>query len=229
MNGGRRAREYISDLGMIPWALVAACGMPAGTGPAVSRMWVRDPAMRVHYEHHPGRPGGGPPVLLLPGFGAGAFHYKRNLAQIAQQTGSPVYAMDYLGQGGSWPEGAGAGGDHGICYSIDVWIEQTRDFLRAVVLAEHERGDTGVDEPGVLRRSSTGMDLAAAVSGAGRVEGTGRASSAPVPASSSKCEERRSAGPRCEYRGCHVVGNSVGGLIATHVAARDPSLVASLI
>jgi len=92
-------------------------------GSTSPRVWKRR-TQRINYEYHAGTDARAPPVLLLPGFGAGAFHYGRNLREIAAQTGSAVFAMDYLGQGGSWPDGAGAGGDAGIGYSIDFWIEQ---------------------------------------------------------------------------------------------------------
>ena len=46
---------------------------------------------------------GGPPVLLLNGFGVGSFHWHRVMEPLARESGSVCYGMDYLGQGGSWP------------------------------------------------------------------------------------------------------------------------------
>lgn len=72
---------------------------PAATATAETnaRVWNRG-SQRINYEFAPGAVGGAAPVLLLPGFGAGAFHYRRNLREIAAATGSAVFAMDYLGQ-----------------------------------------------------------------------------------------------------------------------------------
>ena len=41
-----------------------------------------------------------PPLLLLPGFGVGAFHYERNIPELAKDY--HVFSLDLLGQGSSW-------------------------------------------------------------------------------------------------------------------------------
>jgi pimeloyl-ACP methyl ester carboxylesterase len=43
-----------------------------------------------------------PPLLLLPGFGVGTFHFERNYDDLAKHF--CVYSIDLLGQGKSWPE-----------------------------------------------------------------------------------------------------------------------------
>lgn len=162
----------VASLSALAVCSAALAGGPAGLAPASARSWRRTASQTVNYElAHASDGAVGAPVLLLPGFGAGAFHWRRNLKQLAHGSGSDVFAMDYLGQGGSWPEGAGAGGDSGLGYSIDVWIEQAEEFAREVVLKEG----------------------------------------------------------RGHHSRCHVVGNSVGGLIGAHLAVRYPELVESLV
>jgi len=46
--------------------------------------------------------GSGPVLLLVHGFGVGGYHFERNFAQLSQ-AGFRVFALDLLGQGGSWP------------------------------------------------------------------------------------------------------------------------------
>ena len=71
-----------------------------------SHVWHR-PALRqaIAYERAapPTASPGKAPVLLLNGFGVGTFHWHRNMAPLAAATGSSVWGVDYLGQGGSWP------------------------------------------------------------------------------------------------------------------------------
>lgn len=51
----------------------------------------------------------GPPILLLHGFGVGAYHYERNIPALAQH--ARVWSIDFLGQG---ERGPGPGGLLGV-------------------------------------------------------------------------------------------------------------------
>ena len=113
---------------------------------------------------------GGDPVLLLNGFGVGFFHWDRNIEPLAQLSGRPIYAMDYLGQGKSWPVGCEDGNsasESGLRYSFDDWVDQTIEFIEAIALG----------------------------------------------------------GNSC----IHLVGNSLGGLMAAVVASQRPDLVRSVV
>lgn len=72
------------------------------------------------------------PLLLLPGFGVGTFHYNRNNAELAKR-GYEVYSVDLLGQGKSWPENGEYPHDEKLCYSIDTWTEQIIYFIEEVI------------------------------------------------------------------------------------------------
>ncbi|KAG1653109.1 hypothetical protein FOA52_009130, partial [Chlamydomonas sp. UWO 241] len=67
----------------------------------------------------------GPPLLLLHGFGVGAYHYERNIAELSKAC--RVYAVDVLGQGSSWPVRAATAED-GLYISVDTWRQQLADF-----------------------------------------------------------------------------------------------------
>ena len=114
----------------------------------------------VHYE----RAGdSGPAVVLLPGFGVGTFHYSNQLEELPRR-GYTCYALDYLGQGRSWPQDA-----TGLQFSVDLWAQQVIDFIEHVVLPQ---------SPGAMP---------------------------------------------------FLAGNSLGGFIATYVAALRPDLVRGLL
>jgi pimeloyl-ACP methyl ester carboxylesterase len=83
-----------------------------------------------------------------------------------------VYAMDYLGQGKSWPKDCDDGNspnEKGLIYSADTWGDQIIQFIEQVIMPENENAKV------------------------------------------------------------HVVGNSVGGLLACVLAVRRPDLVESII
>jgi len=116
-------------------AVMPVVGSPPGV---VSRFWLRDRAtQRIHYEvAEPQRAADADalPLLCLNGFGVGSFHWHRNMGALA--TERRVYAMDYLGQGASWPVDCADGGaesEAGKRYGIDEWIEQTVDFIDEIV------------------------------------------------------------------------------------------------
>ena len=70
-------------------------------------------------------------VVLLPGFGVGSFHYDAQLARGALGDDACVWALDFVGQGRSWP--SEAGDVEGFQYSVDAWREQVEYFLSEVV------------------------------------------------------------------------------------------------
>lgn len=74
---------------------------------------------KVHYVVQ----GQGPPMVLIHGFGASAFHWRYNIPELAKT--HTVYAVDLLGFGLS--EKAL------IEYDADVWRDQVADFVREVV------------------------------------------------------------------------------------------------
>lgn len=103
---------------------------------------------------------GGPPLLLLPGFGVGTFHFQHQLRELSRDRS--VWAMDFMGQGQSWPshdpaplpvEARKAGEESlsedinpwdwgfgpkaeswadGLVYSVDMWREQVVGFITNV-------------------------------------------------------------------------------------------------
>ena len=74
----------------------------------------------------------GPPVLLVPGFGVGTFHFERNIETLAMQ-GFRVYSFDLLGQGLSWPQEGKFKEEDRLCYSCETWIEQTIYFIENII------------------------------------------------------------------------------------------------
>ncbi|OUS42540.1 Alpha/Beta hydrolase protein [Ostreococcus tauri] len=70
-------------------------------------------------------------VVFLPGFGVGTFHYEAQLREGALGEDACAWALDFVGQGKSWPRGEEA--IDGFAYSVDAWREQVEYFLREVV------------------------------------------------------------------------------------------------
>ena len=78
-------------------------------------------------------------VVLLPGFGVGSFHYDALSARLGRDASTCVWALDFCGQGASWPasdEASRDGSLNGFVYSVDAWRDQVVDFARTVVRAE---------------------------------------------------------------------------------------------
>eukprot|EP00286_Rhodomonas_abbreviata_P002289 CAMPEP_0181345378 /NCGR_PEP_ID=MMETSP1101-20121128/32714_1 /TAXON_ID=46948 /ORGANISM="Rhodomonas abbreviata, Strain Caron Lab Isolate" /LENGTH=435 /DNA_ID=CAMNT_0023457323 /DNA_START=87 /DNA_END=1391 /DNA_ORIENTATION=+ len=115
-----------------------------------SKYWEWKQGWRVHYQQTGSE---GTPLLMLPGFGVGGFHYQRNVPHLANEK-TRVWVMDILGQGKSWPTqdpapGGGfseAGFEWGfgeaanddvqaneLTYSCTMWKEQIIAFLEQVV------------------------------------------------------------------------------------------------
>ena len=96
------------------------------------------------------------PLVLLSGFGVASFHYRRLMRELLLRNrrtdstgGGPssegrrreyrIYALDYLGQGRSWPPDCDDGrspAESGLGYSADTWVEQVACFVSDVVLDE---------------------------------------------------------------------------------------------
>ncbi|CAL9027105.1 unnamed protein product [Prunus brigantina] len=74
---------------------------------------------KIHYVVQ----GEGPPVVLIHGFGASAFHWRYNIPELAKKY--KVYAIDLLGFG--WSEKAL------IEYDAMVWRDQVVDFVKEIV------------------------------------------------------------------------------------------------
>ncbi|XP_057530209.1 pheophytinase, chloroplastic isoform X1 [Amaranthus tricolor] len=74
---------------------------------------------RIHYVVQ----GEGPPIVLVHGFGASAFHWRYNIPELAKKY--KVYAVDLLGFG--WSEKAL------IDYDAIIWRDQVVDFINEIV------------------------------------------------------------------------------------------------
>ncbi|MCX7593793.1 MAG: alpha/beta fold hydrolase [Fischerella sp.] len=69
----------------------------------------------------------GPAVVLVHGFGASWWHWRKNMPVLAQNC--RVYAIDLIGFGASAKPKPG----EGIAYTIETWGQQIADFCREVV------------------------------------------------------------------------------------------------
>ena len=65
----------------------------------------------------------GPPIVLVHGFGASAYHWRYNIIELAKK--HRVFAVDLLGFG--WSDKAL------VDYSQTVWSDQIADFIKEVV------------------------------------------------------------------------------------------------
>eukprot|EP00850_Spirogloea_muscicola_P014431 SM000103S09523 [mRNA] locus=s103:470030:473187:- [translate_table: standard] len=88
---------------------------------------------QIHYVSE--GQGEGPPIVLVHGFGASAYHWRYNIPELAKKY--RVYALDLLGFG--WSDKAV------IDYNPGLWRDQVADFVREVV-----------KEPAVLVGNSVG-------------------------------------------------------------------------
>ena len=118
------------------------------------RTWAFRGVHPVHYEvaYCPSPGGGGGedgkseeegevvPLVLLSGFGVASFHYRRLMRELLLRNHSSgggsdgtrrreyrIYALDYLGQGRSWPPDCDDGrspAESGLGYSADTWVER---------------------------------------------------------------------------------------------------------
>lgn len=125
------------------------CGSPIS-----SCFWEWKPKFSVHYEKSGSENVNSPPVLFLPGFGVGSFHYEKQLKDLGREF--RVWALDFLGQGMSLPsedpapstkeldaseekELAWGFGEEAVpwanelVYSIDLWQDQVCNFIEQVI------------------------------------------------------------------------------------------------
>lgn len=119
-----------------------------------SCFWEWKPKFNVHYEKAGCKNMKSPPVLFLPGFGVGSFHFEKQLKDLGREY--RVWAIDFLGQGMSLPvenptplskEGNPLDeedfiwgfGDEAepwaseLVYSMDLWRDQVCYFIKEVV------------------------------------------------------------------------------------------------
>ncbi|XVF79677.1 hypothetical protein PTKIN_Ptkin15bG0008700 [Pterospermum kingtungense] len=119
-----------------------------------SCFWEWKPKFSVHYEKSGSENVNSPPLLLLPGFGVGSFHYEKQLKDLGRDY--RVWAIDFLGQGMSLPiedptspskeGGVTEGKDFAwgfgdktepwaddLVYSMDLWRDQVRYFVEEVI------------------------------------------------------------------------------------------------
>ncbi|KAK4476631.1 hypothetical protein RD792_015791 [Penstemon davidsonii] len=82
---------------------VSIPNLPDGdnVAPIRSCFWQWKPKLSVHYETSGSENVDSPPVLFLPGFGVGSFHYEKQLKDLGRDY--RVWALDFLGQGMSLP------------------------------------------------------------------------------------------------------------------------------
>ena len=83
---------------------------------------------QVHYEQ---AGSAGPALLLLPGFGVSSFHVRAQLDALSKT--HRVFAMDFLGQGDSWPYDADA---QRLQFSAELWARQVQAFIEGVLGSE---------------------------------------------------------------------------------------------
>ncbi|KAI3448842.1 hypothetical protein Pfo_005507 [Paulownia fortunei] len=124
--------------------------------PISSCFWEWKPKLTVHYEKSGSENVDSPPVLFLPGFGVGTFHFEKQLKDLGRDY--RAWALDFLGQGMSLPcedptlqsqdgnKGMLDGesnvwgfGDESeiwakeLVFSVDLWKDQVRYFIEEVI------------------------------------------------------------------------------------------------
>lgn len=120
-----------------------------------SCFWEWKPKLNVYYETSGSENVDSPPVLFLPGFGVGSFHYEKQLKDLGRDY--RAWALDFLGQGMSLPhenptlrpkdaneyvlsgqnDSWGFGDESEtwakeLVYSVDLWKDQVRYFIEEV-------------------------------------------------------------------------------------------------
>ena len=103
--------------------------MIATTHPIAHQFWTwkpndDSPAFTIAYQKQGDR---GIPVILIHGFGAGTFHWRKNLPDLAEN--AQVYAIDLLGFGKSDKPSPNIEAN----YTFETWGQQILDFCREVV------------------------------------------------------------------------------------------------
>ncbi|KAK9683040.1 hypothetical protein RND81_10G114100 [Saponaria officinalis] len=150
--------EDISDtVNSVPKVIIP--GLPdesrGDSGASISScLWEWKPKLNVYYEKAGSENVNSPPLLFLPGFGAGSFHYEKQLRDLGRDF--RVYALDFLGQGKSlpfedpapWSSEVTVSGQLGqtwgfgdkpepwaeeLVYSVDLWRDQVQYFIEQVI------------------------------------------------------------------------------------------------
>ncbi|KAB5540986.1 hypothetical protein DKX38_013960 [Salix brachista] len=122
--------------------------------PISSYFWEWKPKLIVHYEKAGCENVNSSPVLFLPGFGVGSFHYEKQLKDLGRD--HRVWAIDFLGQGMSlpvenptllskdgvtseWKDSVWGFGDEiepwadELVFSMDLWQDQVCNFIEEVI------------------------------------------------------------------------------------------------
>jgi len=128
----------------------------------------------------------GPPILLIHGFGASGFHWRRNVNPLAA-AGYRVYAIDLIGFGKS--------SKPVIDYDSRLWREQCACFLRecASCGAGGRRAIVAGNSIGGYAALSLAAEYPDLVRGVASLNGAGRFSPSPEEAQAMKMEEERLA------------------------------------
>jgi len=113
-------------------ALLAPLPQPRRTrlSAAESKYWQYD-GVDVHYALTPAPTPSDAVVVFGPGFGAGAFQFE-DVCRHVSKGGVDAIAMDWLGQGRSWPEGDMAGRNFGV----EAWVGQLTAFIEQLDYAQ---------------------------------------------------------------------------------------------
>ncbi len=103
--------------------------MTATTHPIADQFWIWKPnndsqAFTIAYQKQGDH---GIPVILIHGFGAGTFHWRKNIPDLAEN--AQVYAIDLLGFGKSDKPSPNIEAN----YTFETWGQQILDFCRDVV------------------------------------------------------------------------------------------------
>ena len=103
--------------------------MTATTHPIADQFWTWKPnndsqAFTIAYQKQGDH---GIPVILIHGFGAGTFHWRKNIPDLAKN--AQVYAIDLLGFGKSDKPSPNIEAN----YTFETWGQQILDFCREVV------------------------------------------------------------------------------------------------
>ncbi|DBB12732.1 TPA: hypothetical protein ACH3X3_005508 [Trebouxia sp. C0006] len=135
---------------------------------------------RIHYVQ---AGSSGPPIVLVHGFGASAYHWRYNIIELAKE--HRVFAVDLLGFG--WSDKAL------VDYSSNIWSDQIAAFIREVVddgpvvLAGNSLG--GYNSLATAARYPELVKGVVLLNGAGRIEDVQTAVEAPVAAGLSSTEK----------------------------------------
>lgn len=157
---GEEGAGRVTDTGKVHKILIP--GLPDESkgeyaAPISSCFWEWKPKLHVHYEKSGSENVNSPPILFLPGFGVGSFHYEKQLKDLGREF--RAWALDFLGQGMSMPSedptlqsgvidmSKSVGEDlvwgfgdkaqpwaKELVYSMDLWRDQVRSFTEEVLV-----------------------------------------------------------------------------------------------